>query len=185
VCDAALAIADKSGLSAVTINEISAKTGIPPTSIYRFFRDKGAIVEYIYAQWAEEVRAVWQRLESDPAMLNLPWLQFFQAVSQEWKLPTRIGYHRLLDHADAMFPGVEAIKRSQRQHFADFFCRHMARYNARGTIEEWRDLAFYLAAIDEELSTPLTADSFSSQAAAQTLFNKTVLSLIGELMPDA
>ena len=185
VCDATLAIAAASGLKSVTINAISEKAGIPPTSIYRFFTDKSAIVEYINARWMEEVQAVWQHMESDPEILKLPWQQFFRLESQEWKLPSKIDHYRVLNHSDALFPRLEVIERAHRNYFADFFVRQMARFGARGTIEEWRDLAFYIYAIDQELCTPLTADTFQSQASAQTLYDKTLIALVGELMPYA
>lgn len=182
ICDAALAVARTSGLRAVNTNAIAAKADVPPTSIYRFFSDKSAIVEYIHARWMEDVQAVWQGMESDQETLKLTWQQFFLLESQAWKLPSKTDYYAILNHSEALFPRLEALERAHRNYFADFFVRQMARFGARGTIEEWRDLAFFLYAIDQELCSPITSESFRSQESAKNFYNKTLLFHVGELM---
>lgn len=184
VCEAAVGIVTESGLSGITTNAIADKAGVPPTSIYRFFKDKSAIIEYVHARWIEEIQNIWRDLESNPTNLTLNWQDFFLEAIQDWKRPGKLDYFAVFNHAEAFFPALEKLEMAHRRFYADFFVRQMARFGACGTADEWRDLAMYLYAIEEELYTPVTLNAFSSQTAAENLFIKTLLFHIGEIMPD-
>jgi len=183
ICDAALDIAQTSNVQNVTIKAISAKIGAPPASIYRFFQDSDAILEYIYYRWAKDIRGILERIETDPEALTLPWHQFFSKLSEDWKIPDDNELHRIFDDTSNISPRIEEIKVKQRAWFANFFARHMARFGAHGTVEEWRDLGIFLAALDEEVASYSLASQFSTTETLQSLKMKTTYLLVSQLMP--
>jgi AcrR family transcriptional regulator len=59
--DAALALFLERGIEAVTIEDITTKAGVAKGSFYRYFDDKTALVESLFAPLASEVLATFER----------------------------------------------------------------------------------------------------------------------------
>lgn len=87
--DAALALADESGLDAVTMQAVASRLGVTPMAIYRHVGDKGALLDGVVERLLGEVR-----LPSEA----LPWPDRLRATAR--------GVRRIGQRHPGVFPLV-------------------------------------------------------------------------------
>ena len=178
VCRATLDLATQEGLRALNTNRIAQVAGVDVSSIYRFFPNKQAIIRFILERWLGEIRAVWDRFDSDTEMLELPWREYFTRLSSEWQVPGTLVNYTALAGAEEAFPELRQLDLEHREYFAEFFIRQMRRFRARGTVQEWKDLAIFLYMVEEEVHVLAAAEAFSSLASGRDLFLEIMVALL-------
>ena len=184
ICSAAIALATEEGVPKLNTNAIAQRAGVEPTSLYRFFSDKQAILEYVYSLWLAEIRLIWDDFDSNPKYQKLGWEEFFVQISEIWPLEegTQDKY-LVFQEALPSYPRLRALDLQHREYFADFYVRQFRRFGADGTVEQWRNLADYLYVIEDEVHVKAAQGWFTSLEAARALFLETMLFHIGKLMP--
>ena len=183
ICSATLEVVMQGGLSALNTNRVAQEAGVDVSSIYRFFPNKQAIIRFILERWLGEIRAVWDRFETDGELLELPWREYFTKLSTEWQVPGTEENYRALAGAWDTFPELRPLDLEHRAHFTGFFSRQMERFGARGSSQQWRDLAVFLYAVEDEVHALAEVEAFSSLGAGRDLFVETMLSLLEQHLP--
>ena len=184
ICDATVSIAQESGPLALNTNAIAERAEVDVSSLYRFFPNKTAILQYIFASWLTEVRSVWDKYENDQALLLLEWDEYFSGISDEWQLSDKTqDYFRLFQDACALHPELTAMDLQHRENFIAFYSRQFKRFGAKGTKRQWRDLAAYLYIIEDEVHAQSARGCFSSLDAGRAFYLHTLRSLLSEIMP--
>jgi len=183
ICQATLEICRTQGLSALNTNLIAQVAGVDISSVYRFFPDKVSIVYYIIEQWMSDIRGVWDRFETDPEQLKLPWQEYFLDLSREWQVEGTQEKYSGLSGVWAIYPELNALDLQHREYFIDFFIRQMKRFGARGNRQQWRDLAVYLYVMEDDVHMLATTRAFSSLKAGRALFLDTMVFLLGQHLP--
>jgi AcrR family transcriptional regulator len=120
ICDAALALFLKGGISSTTIDQIVNKAGVAKGSFYRYFKDKKELVETLFAPLATTMRnAMDDCLKAlgaakTPAELNAAYIKL--ALSLAEPITTAPDLLRLyLQESRAPAAGARSVVR----HFAD------------------------------------------------------------------
>ena len=183
ICRATLEIIRKEGLRALNTNRIAHVAGVDVSSVYRFFPDKVAILHFIVERWLGDVRAVWDRFETEPELLELPWREYFPSLSREWQIRGTAEKYAALAGLWESYPELRALDVQHREYFIGFFVRQMKRFGARGTKQQWRDLAVFLYVTEDEVHMLAAAGAFSSLKAGRELFLDTMLALLGQQLP--
>jgi AcrR family transcriptional regulator len=183
ICQATLEVSRTQGLSALNTNLIAQVAGVDISSVYRFFPNKDSIVHYILEQWLGDIRDVWDRFETDPELLKLPWQAYFLGLSREWQVPGTAEKYSGLAGVWAIYPELSALDLQQREYFIDFFIRQMKRFGARGNRRQWRDLAVYLYVMEDEVHMLAATGAFSTLKSGRELFLDTMLFLLGRQLP--
>ena len=183
ICSATVSIAQESGVLALNTNDIAERAGVDISSLYRFFPNKAAILQYIVSQWLDQVRSIWDRYESDPELLQLDWEQYFCRISSDWQNVETQDYYQALQDAWSVYPDLAAMDVQHRENYIAFFVRQMKRFGARGTKKEWMDLAIYLYIVEDEVHSRSANNTFSTLQAGRSLFLETMLYHLGKFMP--
>jgi AcrR family transcriptional regulator len=183
VCIATVSLAEESGVVSLNTNAIAERAGVDISSLYRFFPNKAVIIQYIVSEWLEQVRSVWDRYESDPALLKLTWEEYFCRLSSDWQNVETQDYYHALQDAWSIYPELGAMDAQHRENYVAFFIRQMKRFGARGTKEDWKDLAMYLYIVEDEVHSKSAKDIFSTLQAGRSLFLESMLHHLGKLMP--
>lgn len=186
ICNATIALAKEKGLPALNTNAIAQRAGVEPTSLYRFFSGKEAILEYTYALWLAEIRLVWDEFDADPKYQKLGWEAFFSQISKTWPLlsDTQDKYS-IFQQALHSYPRLVALDLQHREYSRDFYARQFQRFGADGSKEQWRNLADYLYIIEDEVHLKAAQGWFTSLEAGRALFLETMLFHIGKFMPKS
>lgn len=183
ICAATLLMAQESGLAALNTNAIAARAGVDTSSLYRFFPNKAAILQFIVSRWMGEVRLVWNKYETDVELLKLGWEDYFRQISIDWQNRDTQDNYSALHDAWTLYPELEEMDRQHREYYTNFFIRQMQRFRATGTRKNWKDLAVYLYVMEDEVHSIATKNAFSSVDAGRDLFLKTMLFHLGQIMP--
>jgi AcrR family transcriptional regulator len=179
ICRATLKVSRTQGLSALNTNLIAQVAGVDISSVYRFFPNKDSIIHYILEQWLGDIRDVWDRFETDPELLKLPWQAYFLELSREWQVPGTAEKYSGLAAVWAVYPDLRALDTQHREYFIDFFIRQMKRFGARGNRRQWRDLAVYLYVMEDEVHMLAATGAFSTLKSGRALFLDTMVFLLG------
>ncbi len=183
ICDATLMVMREQGFQGLNTNQIAATAGIDVASLYRFFPDKLAIMQYIAERWMLDIRATWDHFSSDPELLALDWREYFTRLSGAWQSDRTQEYYDGLAGAWDFYPELKTLEREHEDCFVRFFARQMRRFGARGSRREWRDLALYLYIVEDQVHGQAARRAFSSLEAGRQLFLDTMHHHIGRLMP--
>lgn len=185
ICLAALSISEENGVDALNTNSIAERAGVDISSLYRFFPNKMAILQYIASNWLAQIRSVWERYETEPELLQLQWEEYFCRISADWQSAHTQDYYSSLRKAWLIYPELEEMDVEHRENYIAFFLRQMKRFGARGTKKEWRDLAVYLYLVEDEIHTHATNNIFSTLGAGRDLFVDSMLFHLREIMPES
>ncbi len=183
ICSATVAIARESGVLAVNTNDIAQRAGVDISSLYRFFPNKAAILQYIVSQWLDQVRSIWDRYESDPQLLQLDWERYFCRLSSDWQSVDTQDYYHALQDAWSIYPELASMDVQHRENYIAFFVRQMKRFGATGARKEWIDLAMYLYIVEDEIHSKSANNAFSTLRAGRSLFLESMLYHLGKIMP--
>jgi AcrR family transcriptional regulator len=184
ICSATIALAKEEGVPALNTNAIAQRAGIEATSLYRFFSGKEAILEYIYAFWLAEIRAIWDEFDTDLNYQELGWEEFFVEISEAWpQSDSTLDKYQIFQEALPSYTVLRAMDLQHRDYYVDFLARNFRRFGATGTVVQWRNLAEYLYVVEDEVHAKAAQGWFTSLEEGRALFLETMLFHIGKLMP--
>lgn len=163
IVEAVLIIIKERGISAVNTNRIAEIADLTPPSVYHFFANKDAILAFILERWIAEISSVYDRYDTDPELLAMPWGAFFNGLLQDWSSPSHA--ERCVAW-DAIIRGQPDLELLDAQHLArhhKFMNRHFKRLGARGTARDWKMHSYYAYHIQDYVDT--LAEQLPSQDA--------------------
>ena len=180
--EATVVVAKDTGLRNLTTNHVAEEAKVDISSVYRFFPDKLALIGYTMDHLYADIRTVWDRYESEEAVLCLDWRDYFQAISNDWQSESVGDYYTALDKAEMMYPELRDIEDRHLQYYVAFFVRQMKRFGAKGKKQDWENLAIYLYMIEDEIFSLRYRLSFSSLESSRALFLETMFFHIGKYL---
>lgn len=182
ICESTLVILNRNGVKALSTNRIAETAGIPPTSLYRFFENKEAILRFIVSRWMREIRKTWDRFESDEELLRLDWRAYFIALFNAWQSDNTQRLYSGLSGVWNFFPELKELEDEHRAYFVEFFIGQMTRFAANGSCEHWRNLAIFLYMVEDEVHGLAANHMFSDLESGRALFLETALNQLGKLL---
>jgi AcrR family transcriptional regulator len=182
IYDATVVLLRKRPVGDLNTNLIAKTAGVDISSLYRFFPDKEAIVCELAEEWLAEIRAVYDRYESDPKLLRLGWRAYFSGLLADWRLPHPDEKYAALAGLWNVYPRLTALDARQLERHVSFFVRQFRRFGARGTARQWRDLAVYLYLVEDTVHEAAGLDISHRGKAVRDLFYETFFFHVGQFL---
>lgn len=178
ICATTLAVINKKGIRHLNTNLIAIEAGIDVSSIYQFFPNKESILYYIARNWMEEYTAVYERFDSEPELLALPWRDFFSRLLTDWNLPDQSSKLSALQAVWRTYPEFEELEHHQLEFHTLFVLKHFKRYKAKGNQQEWRDIAAYMFYVEDSINEVIADPHLNFSTSLLRLYKESLFSLL-------
>lgn len=184
VLDAAVSLAEESGLSGFNTNAVAERAGVEISSVYQYFPNKESILFLATQRWLQGIQDALDELEAEP-YLELSWREFFSHYGE--KISNVPGFRSgfaSMQSLWVLYPQYQRLSDDHRHYIVDFVVRHCLRLGAKADQAEIRALATYLyLASTTVIQAALTIES--SQAEHLIHRNQVIwLSQLENIMPN-
>lgn len=144
VLDAAMSIAEESGLAKFNTNAVAERAGVEISSIYQYFPNKESILFLAAKRWLEAIRSGCAELEQEP-YLSMGWRNFFAQYGE--KISNVPGFKcgfASMQSLWVLYPEYQSLSDTHRQYLVEFVVRHCQRLGATENVQSLRARATYL-----------------------------------------
>jgi AcrR family transcriptional regulator len=144
VLDAAMEIAEESGLSKFNTNAVAVRAGIEISSLYQYFPNKESILFLATKRWLEAIRSACDELEQEP-YLSLNWRDFFAEYGAKISnVPGFKSGFASMQSLWVLYPEYQGLSDTHRRYLVEFVVRHCQRLGATEDVTRLRARASYL-----------------------------------------
>ncbi|WP_101756568.1 TetR/AcrR family transcriptional regulator [Oceanicoccus sp. KOV_DT_Chl] len=184
VLDAAMAIAEESGLAKFNTNAVAERAGVEISSIYQYFPNKESILFLTTKRWLEAIRSACDELEQEP-YLSLAWREFFaQYGDRISNVPGFKSGFASMQSLWVLYPEYQSLSDTHRQYLVEFVVRHCQRLGATVDEPSLRARATYLyIASTSVIQSALTVEHHQADKLLALDF-ETWLAMLEQIMPD-
>lgn len=185
VLDAAMAIAEESGLAKLNTNVVAERAGVEISSVYQYFPNKESILYLATKRWLEATRNACAELEKDP-YLALGWREFFAAYGATISgVPGFKSGVTSMQSLWVLFPQYQNLSDIHRRYLVDFVVRHCQRLGATESTDRLRAMATYLyIASTSVLQSALTVEKEQADQLVE-LDYQSWMNTLKQVMPDS
>jgi AcrR family transcriptional regulator len=183
VLDAAMSIAEESGLAKLNTNAVAERAGVEISSVYQYFPNKESILFLATKRWLEAIRSACDELEQEN-YLSLGWRDFFAQYGEKIShVPGFKSGFASMQSLWVLYPDYQSLSDTHRHYLVEFVVRHCQRLGATETEPLLRARATYLyIASTSVIQSALTVEKTQADQ-LMSLDYQTWMAMIEQVMP--
>lgn len=183
VLDAAMGIAEESGLAKFNTNAVAERAGVEISSVYQYFPNKESILFLATKRWLEAIRSACDELDQEP-YLSLSWPEFFaQYGARISNVPGFKSGFASMQSLWVLYPEYQSLSDTHRRYLVEFVVRHCQRLGATEDAVSLRARASYLyIASTSVIQSALTVEKEQAEQLIE-LDYQTWMMMLEQVMP--